>query len=197
MCRPGLARGRWAAGTTSARSCGAQSGGPGKPTRAPAQQRRPRRFQARPGARGAQGEPLLELRDAGKSGEEGLRGGEGTLFSSGPSGSRRSGEAWGEGLRSLRAPSGEAGPGLSWARPEGPCVSPSQGGALASAFWVLDTVYPQVVQMGPASPSERASADGRWQGSPRHPRPRRGEFTRVFPGPSDLWAGVSSESGSL
>lgn len=43
-----------------------------------AQQRRRRRFQPRPparGARGTQGEPLRELRGAGKRGGDGIRGG--------------------------------------------------------------------------------------------------------------------------
>lgn len=62
----GVARGAW----------GTESGGRGQPTRAAAQQRSWRRFQAGPGARGAQGEPLLELRGAGKSGGEGRSGGQ-------------------------------------------------------------------------------------------------------------------------
>lgn len=102
--------GRGAAGTASRAEPGPpSSGGPGQPTRVPAPQRSQRHFQARPGARGAQGEPLLELRGAGKSGGEG-KAGRNSLFLRVWS---VIGSAWGTGRRILKARSGRAGPGLS------------------------------------------------------------------------------------
>lgn len=151
-----------------------------------AQQRRRGRFQPRPGATDTQGEPLCELRGAGKCGREGtgMNSVPGTdlAVSAVGRGSR------GEGRRSLVAQSGKGGLVAATG------FSPGQGGQQLSPSGYHTQSDHGSHSWARPSPKRGPLQMAGEQGTPRR-WPRRREFTRVFPGPSGLWAGVSSESG--
>lgn len=82
----------------------------------------------------------------------------------------------------------------SWAWPEQPGRASSQGSAVVSVSWVLDTVGHRSFSWDSPCPHRGPPQRATWQGTPRH-RPGLGESTEVFPDPSSFRWVVSTKSG--